>query len=201
MMIEKLKDKFGNKCSSININGNVTEITTPSKQMKLCEAVKYSFDVPVQINNNNLGCPGARRSSGYEKEEQKLAEAISKNSNINVSFINDALNTIPFFKDDIVNINLGLTSGMEATLPPDLFIMYVQPSKITEIIYLLAKNKIKPSLPPYSFLSICGNVFANSYLNQQVSISFGCPESRQHGGIKSSEVAVGIPYTYAELLV
>ena len=200
-MIEKLKSKYGNKCSSININGNVTEITTPTKQMKLCEAVKYSFDVPILINNNNLGCPGARRSIGYDKEDEKLAANISKNNNIDISFINNAINTIAFLKDDIININLGLTSGMEAILPPDLFIMYVQPTRITEITYLLAKNKISPLLSPYSFLSICGNVFANSYLNQQVSISFGCSESRRYGGVDSNEVVVGIPYNYAELLV
>ncbi|MBA7548025.1 hypothetical protein ES705_40471 [subsurface metagenome] len=199
-MINELKIKFGKKCSGININGTVSKINIPSKQMKLCEALNYSFNVPIQMNKNNLDCPGARRSIGYDKDNYKLAKTISRKNGIPVSFITDALSNIPAFKDDVNHVNLGITEEMEEILPPDLFIMYVQPSKITEIMHLLAKQKIQPSIPDYSLLSICGNVFANCYINQLLSISFGCPESRKNGGVDDNEVIVGIPYPYAKYL-
>jgi len=46
-------------------------------------------------------------------------------------------------------------------------------------------------------LSICGNVFANCYANQNVSVSFGCPESRKHGGVDKEEVIIGFPASVA----
>ena len=55
------------------------------------------------------------------------------------------------------------------------------------------KIEIKPLLQPFSLLSVCGNVFATSYKSRMVSLFFGCPESRKHGGINSSEVVLGIP--------
>jgi uncharacterized protein (DUF169 family) len=86
---------------------------------------------------------------------------------------------------------------MENDLQPDLYIMYVQPLWITDLMYNLARIAVKPSIPPYSFLSVCGNVFANCYLNHVVSISFGCPESRKYGGIRKNEIVVGLPFKIA----
>jgi len=200
-MIKELKNKFGRKCSGININMEVPKINVPTKQMKLCEAVHHSFYIPIQINSKNLGCPGARRSTGFDTDDLKLAKTISLNNGIPISFINEALNNIPSFNDEIIHINMGIIQEMEKRLPPDLFIIYVQPSKITEIMHLLAKHGIQPSISNYSLLSICGNVFANTYLNHQISISFGCPESREHGGVGENEVVVGIPANLVEHLL
>ena len=199
-MINELKNKFGRKCCGININKVVPKINVPIKQMKFCEAINYSFNIPIQINNNNLGCPGARRSTGFDKDDQKLANIISNNNGISKSFVSKALSAIPSINSGIIHINLGIIDELEKKLPPELFIIYVQPSKITEIMHLLAKHGIQPSIPNFSLLSICGNVFANTYLNHQISISFGCPESRQHGGVEDNEVILGIPYKYAKYL-
>jgi len=97
----------------------------------------------------------------------------------------------------ISHINLGLTESMEHDLQPDLYIMYAQPFRITDLMHNLAQLEIRPSIPSYSFLSVCGNVFANCYLNQVVSISFGCPESRNNGGIGKNEIVIGIPFKIA----
>lgn len=192
-MINELKEKFGSKCSAININGTIPKINVPAKQMKLCEAVHHSFCIPIQINNKNLGCPGARRSMGFDLDDLKLAKTISQSNDIPISFIYEALNNIPSLNNETIHINLGITQEMEKRLPPDLFIIYVQSFRITEIMHLLAKQGIQPSLSNYSLLSICGNVLANCYCNTLLSASFGCPESRKYGGIEESEVVVGIP--------
>jgi len=68
----------------------------------------------------------------------------------------------------ISHINLGLTESMEHDLQPDLYIIYVQPFRITDLMHNLAQLEIRASIPSYSFLSVCGNVFANCYLNQVV---------------------------------
>lgn len=199
-MINDLKNRFGGKCSGININGIAQDINQTSVKMKLCEAVKYSFDIPIQVNNENLGCPGARRSIGFDSDNLKLAKTISNNNDIPLSHVKNILKEIPAIKTEIGRVNFGIKQEMEEYLPPDLFIMYVYPSEITKIMHLLTKHMLEPSIPPYALLSICGNVFANSYINKLISISFGCPESRKYGGVEDNEVVVGIPFQFAKYL-
>ena len=200
-MIDELKKRFGNKCSSIKINGGaMTSGNIPDFPVTFCQALNYSFNVPIQINSKNIGCPGARRSIGFDKDDEKLVKTISSNNTIPESFVDDAISNISTLNLNVRHINLGMTSEMEEASPPDLYIMYVRPAKITEIMHLYAQYKIQPSIPTYSLLSICGNVFANSFDNQLISISFGCPESRKNGGVNDNEVIVAVPYKYAKFL-
>ncbi len=196
-MIDKIKKNFGPKCAAINVNGEINEfINVPSKQMKFCEAVNCSFNIPLRLNFDNLGCPGARRCIGFDNDDKHLANGISGNNNIPVHFVLDALDNVSKLKD-IRHINLGLTEDMERDTKSDLYIVYVKPDSITAMMHNLAKHNIMPLMPPYSILSVCGNVFANCYISQSVSISFGCPESRKHGEIEKNEVVMGIPYKIA----
>lgn len=200
-MINELKSIFGAKCSAINVNGETTEFfNVPTKPMKFCEAVSYSFDVPVRLINGNLGCPGARRCVGFDNDDKQLAHTISDNNKIPFSFIMSALQSIPVL-GNIHHVNLGITEQIEKRLKPDLYILYLTPNRVTEIMHTLARQKIKPSIPPYSLLSVCGNVFVNCYNSHQVTISFGCPESRKHGGIENNEVVVGLWHESATLII
>lgn len=203
MIIEKdkLKKIFGPRLTAVNINGVSQDfINVPSRAMRLCEAVELSFNFPLRINNENLDCMGARRSTGFDSDDNKLIREISVNSGISESYITMALSSIPSLAG-VRHLNLGLTESNERELEPDLYLMYVQPSVITALMYNLAKSGIKPFIPSYSFLAVCGSVLANYYTNRVISISFGCPESRKHGGIRNHEVVLGIPAeTIPELL-
>jgi uncharacterized protein (DUF169 family) len=194
-MIEKLKARFGNKCSGIKINAPVlSPINIPEKSMKFCEAVNYSFDVPILINKNNLDCPGARRNLGFDKEDDKLAKTISENTSIPLNFVLSSLKKIPVIRGNVYNITLGITEEMEKFVQPDVFIIYTQPYNIMQIIHDCARNEIQPAVSPYSLLSICGNVFIRSYQDENINISFGCPESRKFGGVDNEEIIIGMPY-------
>jgi uncharacterized protein (DUF169 family) len=200
-MIEQLRKFLGERCTAINVDGEFDNfIHSPQKKMKFCEAVNHSFSIPLRLTNENLICPGARRCMNFDHDDKKLAKVISDNNKIPEDFIQLALTDIPALKT-VRCINLGLTESMEQSVQPDLFIAYVKPSAITAIIHELARHDIKPIIPPYSLLSVCGNIFANCYLKKRVSISFGCPESRLHGGIHNEEVILGIPCDTANLLI
>jgi len=160
--------------------------------MTFCEAVNQSFKIPLRINPCNLNCLGARRSIGFETNDKLLIKEIAVHSNLSGSFIASVLPSIPALRG-IRHINLGLTEQMEAYYQTDLYIAYVQPYKITELMHNLARLEICPSIPCYSFLSVCGNIFANCYLNQVPCLSFGCVESRNHGGIGKNEIVLGLP--------
>ncbi|NBC83992.1 MAG: hypothetical protein GVY19_11530 [Bacteroidetes bacterium] len=200
-MINELKNILGNRCSAINFNGQISAINIPDKKMKLCEALNYSFVVPIQINTNKIGCPGARRSTGIDTDSEKLASFISDNTKIPVPFIMEAFENIPTLDSTFSHINLGITEDAEQLLPPDIFVAYVAPSRITRIMHVFAQQNIQVAIPPYSLLSVCGNVIANTYINKTPSISFGCPESRKHGGVQNDEVVIGIPVNMVKHLL
>lgn len=200
-MIELIKEKYGYHCSAININSKIPKINVPTRKMKFCEAVKYSFDVPIQLSEKNLFCPGARRSMGYNNNDTLLAETISGENNIPASFVVEALNEVPVINQKAKQINLGLTSKMESLYKPEVYILYVEPNKVTELMRLLSPHKMQVAISTNTFLSVCGNVFVNSYMNGLISVSFGCPESRANGGVKDSEVVVGIPARYLDLIL
>ncbi|MBN1144396.1 MAG: DUF169 domain-containing protein [Bacteroidales bacterium] len=168
--------------------------------MKFCEAVSHSFNIPLQLDNTNLGCPGARRCIGFDDNEKQLAKTISENNKIPHRFIEGAFHNIPRISN-INTIVLGMTEFMEQEMQPDMYIVYVEPYAITTIMHTLARHAVIPSMPPYSLLSVCGNIFSNCYLNKNLSISFGCPESRRYGGIEREEVVMGIPYTLTAELI
>lgn len=46
-----------------------------------------------------------------------------------------------------------------------------------------------------SVMSICGNIAVNTYLEEKISLSFGCEDSRKYGGISRGQLVVGIPYS------
>jgi len=199
-MIDDLKNIFGAKCTAVNVNGKLSEaIDIPSKQLKFCEAVNLSFDAPLRVTYENLGCPGARRNIGFDNDDIFLAQTISDNNKIPVQFILSALKEIPKLSG-INHINLGLTEKMEKEANPDLFIIYIKPSVVTSIMHKLAKIEVRLSILPYSLLSVCGNVFSNTVKNRTVSLSFGCPESRKFGGIGKDELVVGLPVEIAKLV-
>lgn len=201
-MISELKNLFGQKCSGIKVNENLEDffINVPTKRMKFCEAINCSFGLPLKLNKKNLACPGARRSTGFDKDDEELANIISSNNKMAVEFISEALKNIPHLSK-VKNINIGITDYMEKRIQPDLYIVYLHPGNVTAIMHALAKHGISVSVPPYSLLSVCGNIFSNTLQNEKVTISFGCPESRKYGGIHKDEVVMGIPYNLTGILL
>lgn len=200
-MIDTLKDIFGQKCTAVNVNGNIREVVNvPDKQMTLCEAVNCSFTIPLRIHSGNLSCPGARRSLGFNSDDAALAKSISEKSEMSEEIVIKELTGIPALKT-IRHINLGLQEYMEKDARPDLFIMYLRPSMVTKLAYSLAQKGYQVQVSPYFYLSVCGNVIANTYSKQVASISFGLPYSRKFGGIEYNEVVAGIPRKMAKLLI
>jgi len=201
-IINELKEFFGPKCSGIKINGEPnTFFNEPKKPMKFCEAVNYSFNVPIIMKENILDCPGARRSLGFDRDSDKLAKTISKNAHMPRDYIRELLNDVPVINTTIKNILMGITADMGENTIPDVYIIYTRPDKIMKFIHTLTRMKIKPKIPPYNLNSICGSVFSRAYQNREITISFGCPDSRKYGGVKNDEVILCLPNEYAEYFI
>ncbi|MFO8235843.1 MAG: DUF169 domain-containing protein [Bacteroidales bacterium] len=194
-MIDQVKKIFGEKCTGIKLNtGEYKFLNKPIRQMKFCEAVSYSFNIPIDLKSENIACPGARRSLGIEEEDDELAKTISENTQIPVSYVREGLENIPVIQDPVYNVVFGIDEKMENELKPDVFIAYTSPENIMKFIHQAASLEIQPQIPPYSLHSICGNVFSRVFEDEVISISFGCPESRKYGGVNADEAIIGIPY-------
>jgi len=196
-MINKIKEYFGTyKCTGLQINCPVDEIINiPSKKLRFCEAVNYSFDIPLLLNKQNIGCIGAERNLGFQKKmDDKICLHISENTGIPRIFVRKMVQNTPAIKISLNNVYLGITNEMEEKYIPDFFIVYTNPVKVMQLIHELARNNQKrPFISSYSLLSICGNVFVRGYNSDNVCVSFGCPESIKYGGVAENEVIVGFP--------
>ena len=194
-MLNKIKEYFGTrKCTGLQINCPVDEIVNiPSKKLRFCEAVNYSFEIPLLINKRNIGCMGAARNLGFQKKkDDEICLHISENTGIPQKFVQTMLATTPTIKTSLDNVYMGITDEMEEIYKPDFFIVYANPGKVMKLIHELARNKQKqPFISSYSLLSICGNVFVRGYYLDTICVSFGCPESIKYGGVIKDEVIVG----------
>ncbi len=187
--LNQIRNLLGEKQTGIKINSlQASNYNSPKKPMRFCEAVVSSLHSPLIIHKDDIDCLGAQRSFGFYRNDIKLAAQISEESNIPIRFILKALNEIPVINHPVKNIILG---SLEK---PDVTIAFVKPDKITQLILLYAAHfEEKPLITPYFFMSVCGNIVAQTYNTDKICISFGCPESRKFGGVLEDEVIVGIP--------
>jgi uncharacterized protein (DUF169 family) len=187
--LSQIQNIIGERQTCVKINSlEASKYNSPKKPMRFCEAVVASLHTPLVICKEDIDCFGAQRSFGFYRNNMKLAAHISEESNIPLRFILNALNEIPVINNSVKNIILGSSEK------PDLIIAFVKPDKITRLSLLYAIYfEEKPLITPYFFMSICGNIVAQTYNTGKICISFGCPESRKFGGVLKDEVIVGIP--------
>jgi uncharacterized protein (DUF169 family) len=200
-MINELKKRFGPKCLGLKVNYTKKFENSPLKQIRFCEAVNDAFKTPLLFNPQNLSCYGAKRSMGILKHDEELVQHIAQESRIASQIIRMAVNDIPHFESPIHNILMGIDEEMEKEVTPDMFILFISPKDVMELMkeYALKLSQY-PIIKPYTFMSVCGSVFANTYKHGVISVSFGCPESRKYGGVKDNLMVVGIPYSVCSQL-
>lgn len=168
---------------------------SPDKPIRFCEAVYDAFKMPLLFNPQNLFCMGAKRSMGLMNNDDELVEHISQESGIQPQTIQRAISDIPHLEEPIQNILMGIDDEMEKVAKPDMYIMFITPKEVMELMKLYAQKLNQfPVVKPYTYLSVCGNVFVTTYKTGSMSVSFGCPESRYYGGVKDNLLVVGLPY-------
>lgn len=200
-MITLLKSKYGYKCTGIKLNYDGVCVNKPSKNMRFCEAVNHSFNVPLLLKTSSLSCKGSQRSMGLLESDEVLSNHISNESKISEQTITKALQDIPCFKKPILNIYLGIQDELENSIHPDLFILLIRPKDAMELIkHYIVKTNMLPVIKPYPFISVCGNILVGAIKQNQMCLSFGCPESRKYGGVDDDKVIVGIPYNQCNQL-
>jgi uncharacterized protein (DUF169 family) len=197
-MIATLKRKFGQKCLGLKVNYKEEFFYTPDKPIRFCEAINDAFKTPLLFDPTNLICHGAKRSMGLLMDDKDLIKHIAAESDIAMQTVKKALVDIPRMNTPIHNILMGIDEKMERTIRPDLYILYLSPKQVMNLMRSNTFNTNEfPVVKPFTFLSICGNVFISTFKSANMSISFGCPESRKYAGLKDNQLVVGLPYSQA----
>ncbi|OGX17897.1 MAG: hypothetical protein A3K83_07895 [Omnitrophica WOR_2 bacterium RBG_13_44_8b] len=183
-----IKIKFFNYKPDIN-NAKVL------KNVRFCEATKEVAFQAVLLDNESISCPGARYAFGWDiQNKHKLLARCYDKQNIQKNTLKSILSQAPYFKKPPRFIGLN-TEG-----EPDLVMSYMSAEKIVNLMqtyHNISGKNLDISL--CSMMSICGGVAVRSYLEKDISISFGCYDSRKFADMRRENLAVGIPKKFFEI--
>ena len=165
--------------------------------MRFCEAVHEAQKKNVSLSLNSTCCDGARRCFGWLKNSDKeLARRLSQKTDIDQEVAYGLIKKVPVLNKNVAGISLGVA------IQGDVYISYVSSGSAMKIIRdwqkMTSENLRRVDIS--GFMSVCGNVAVRSYLGQCISLYFGCPDSREYGGIEQDKLVIGLPYNIASRL-
>lgn len=173
------------------------QISAPDiEPIRFCEAVYKAHKKNVSLSFESVCCDGARRCFGWLKNnDTKLAKRLSQKTGMNQDVAYELIKSVPVLNENIVGISLG------ANIQGDVYISYASPESAMKLIRKWQKMTSQNLRADISgIMSVCGNVAVRSCLGQNISISFGCPDSREYGGIEKEQLVIGLPCNIASSL-
>jgi len=167
-----------------------------SKNVRFCEAVKEAITHPILLDKNSISCLGAQYAFGWNPDRKKLLETCQNKTQASMKNLKSTLSQVPRFKKPFKYI------GLNTEDIPDLLISYTSPQEIMNLTGLYQKyigKNLDISLS--NMMSICGGIAVRSYLEEKITLSFGCVDSRNLAGLERYTVAVGIPRNLCNIFV
>ncbi|MDP8260289.1 MAG: DUF169 domain-containing protein [Candidatus Gygaella obscura] len=166
------------------------------KDVRFCEAVKEAITHPIILDKDSISCLGAQYAFGWNSNRKELLEECQGKTQASMANLKSTLLQSPRFKKPFKYIGLN-TEGI-----PDILISYASPQEIMNITGLYQKYTGKNlDISLSNMMSICGGIAVKSYLEQKITISFGCIDSRNFAGLERHTVAVGIPRNLCNIFV
>jgi len=167
------------------------------KETRFCEAINQSWSTNTMLGRGCITCMGANYVFGWEKDiRDRVIENFHKKSNIPLKNAARIVKGLPSMES--APIAIGLNGGET----PDLLVAFLQPEQFMRFLNVYQRvfgEKLKVELS--GFAAVCGNVAVKAYVDKKVSLSFGCEDSRQYGGISRDRLIVGIPYVQSHKLL
>jgi len=167
------------------------------KDVRFCEATKEAIIRPVIIDKESISCPGARYCFGWEPNYRKaLLDNCQEKRATKNGIVESLILKAPYFKEPFDYI--GLNTDDE----PDLVMSYMPPEEIMRVIKIYNNHKgLNLNIKLFSMVSICGGIAVRTYLENEISFSFGCDDSRKYADIRRENLAVGIPNRLFKIFV
>ena len=161
--------------------------------IRFCEAVYKAQNKHISLSLPNVCCDGAKRCFGWLKNnDEKLSQGLSKKTGMEQDVTYELIRSVPVLNDKISGISLG------KDIVGDVYISYASPESAMKLVrYWQKMTGRNLNTEISSIMSVCGNVAVKSYINQKISISFGCPDYREYGGIEKERLVIGLPNNIA----
>jgi len=194
-IVDEFQMKFGSRWTGVKFFFGEPPVEGRyfPKEIRFCEAIGQSWSSNNLLARGCINCMGANYVFGWEENiRDNVIENFQRKRNISSKDAASIVKALP--KMEVAPIAIGL-NGEE---PPDLLVAYIQPQqfmRVLNVYHRILGDKLKLELSGYA--AVCGNVAVNTYLHKKISLSFGCEDSRQYGGISRDRVVVGIPYALA----
>jgi uncharacterized protein (DUF169 family) len=190
-MHRKIAEKFSSQWVKVKFykkEPRFDGITRP-KNIRFCEAVNLAITQPVILSKESLSCESAKYVFGWrEKFDNQLLDSCQDKCRVSDRILKSLLSNIPRFNKPFSHI--GLNTDDE----PDLVMSFVAPQEMMKIIKVYNnRNGKNVEVSLNSMMGLCGNIAVKSFLEEKISISFGCLDSRKFADMRRDSLAIGIP--------
>ena len=191
MPIRNLYNKFGTPWVKVKFYKEKPDLKDVKKLegIRFCEATKEAILHPILLDKESIACPGAQHAFGWNSlYKNKLLQGCYDKRNVRRDTLKSMLSRIPYFKKPFKYIGLN-TEGA-----PDIVMSYITPQEVMSLIKIY-HNKEGGNLDVSlcTMMAVCGGVAVRTYLENKISLSFGCDDSRKYADMRRESLAVGIP--------
>jgi uncharacterized protein (DUF169 family) len=161
--------------------------------VRFCEAVNMAQKKRISLSGHNICCDGASRCFGWLKNnDMKLAQRLADKMGVTQDAALKLIRGVPVLNEEFSGISLS------KDIDGDVYISYINPESAMKLVRCWQKmTGCNLDTEISGIMSVCGNVAVKSYLDQKISISFGCPDSRKYGGIGKEQLVIGLPHEVA----
>jgi len=193
--VKLLEQRIGGRWTGIKFHRDQAPDKHLAKApMRLCQAIKESNTHPIVLTEDLISCPGALRSLGWARREDDIARKIAEGTGAKPEI---ALKLVM----DTPHLDVGTAVAVGSQASPDVVACYGQPEAAMRLVRQWQKvygTQLHIALS--TVMSVCGSVVVNAYMTGQICMSFGCPDSREHGAIGRDRLVIGLPAQLVEAL-
>jgi uncharacterized protein (DUF169 family) len=163
--------------------------SVPGGLLRFCEAICRAGHARIDLAPETIRCEGAKRAFGWVKnKDEGLALHLSEKAGMKKDRALELVRQVPVLGYSYAGIRVGDCAN------PDVLVTYARPEAAMRLVRLwetATGHSLRVDIS--SIMGVCGNAVVKAYMNQSLSISFGCPDSRQYGGIQPEEMVIAVP--------
>jgi len=197
-IVDAFQRRFGGRWIGVKFyyDDLPTSNENPIRDARFCEAITGSLIQPVLLKPESLNCPGARYVFGWDETvKAEMVEKFHHQEGFSKSKAKELVQNLPKISGSLKGIGLNCKND------PDLLLSYLQPG---QVMTLLRSYQIRfgedLNFDLSSIVSVCGHVAVEAVIKKQITLSFGCRDAREYGGITRDRVAIGVPVELARTM-
>jgi uncharacterized protein (DUF169 family) len=161
----------------------------PHGVLRFCEAVCQAGHAPIDLSPEMIRCEGAKRAFGWMRnKDEALALHLSEKTGMKGARALELVRQVPVLGYSYAGIRIGECAN------PDVLVTYARPEAAMRLVRrweTATGRSLRADVS--SIMAVCGNAVVKAHMSQSIAVSFGCPDSRQYGGIQPEEMVIAIP--------